>query len=263
MSEQFDTWLEDLDFFDPKNPMETSNPKIRAAFNDIVGAIIIAPDAGRKPTWMSDPRFALLSHIKTWVTTFSNTVIQRNLKELFVNKNPTPLLLLLGASATMSAMYMFREWVTYGEEGNPRLNEMFEEDEEIQRFIYNMFERGGLFGVFQPIADFWVGSRLGRSDFNLFDAAFPFANVVQKIIDIGAGLAQSSTTDERERAKGFRKSVDQLTRLVPLLNTSGQLRKDFVDSVAPSVGRKKKNKSFNFNFNTKAFGGNNFKAFGK
>jgi hypothetical protein len=254
---------EDLDFFDPSNPFETSNPKIRAAFNDIVGSIIIAPNPGAKPSWMSDPRFALLSHIKTWTNTFTNTIIQRNLKELFVNKNPTPLLLLIGAAAGISAVSLFREWVTYGEEGNPYLNQTFGEDEDVERFIYNMFERGGLFGIFQPIADFVVGSKYGRQDPDPIDSLLPTYNIIRKILTIASGLTQASTTDDRERAKGFRRAIDQLTRLVPLLNTSGQYRKDLLDSVAPSVGRKKKNKSFNFNFNTKAFGGNNFKAFGK
>lgn len=254
---------EDLDFFDPSNPFETSNPKIRAAFNDIVGSIIIAPNPGAKPSWMSDPRFALLSHIKTWTNTFTNTIIQRNLKELFVNKNPTPLLLLIGAAAGISAVSLFREWVTYGEEGNPYLNQTFDkEDDAVARFIYNMFERGGLFGIFQPIADFVVGSKYGRQDPDPADSMFPTYNILRKILTIVSGLTQASTTDDRERAKGIRRAVDQLTRLVPLLNVSGQLRKDFVDSVAPKVGRKKSNKSFNFNFNTKAFGGNNFKSFG-
>jgi hypothetical protein len=204
-----------------------------------------------------------LSHIKTWTNTFTNTIIQRNLKELFVNKNPTPLLLLIGAAAGISAVSLFREWVTYGEEGNPYLNQTFGEDEDVERFIYNMFERGGLFGIFQPIADFVVGSKYGRQDPDPIDSLLPTYNIIRKILTIASGLTQASTTDDRERAKGFRRAIDQLTRLVPLLNTSGQYRKDLLDSVAPSVGRKKKNKSFNFNFNTKAFGGNNFKAFGK
>ena len=253
----------DLDMFDKNDPMGTSNPKIRAALNDIVASIIIAPDAGRKPTWMSDPRFGLLSHIKTWTFTFTNTVLQRSYKELMAHGNPMPLVYLAGFGAVLSMQHSLREWMTYGEEGNPFLNEMFDEEDETLRFVYNAFERGGLFGVFQFAADFIVGSRIGRQSFDPGGTLIPAYNLMKRFFDVGAGLIQAVNTDAREQAKGLRKAFDNFTRLLPLISIAGQSRKDLVDYVTPTAGRKKKNKSFNFNFNTKAFGGNSFKSFGR
>lgn len=253
----------DLDMFDKNDPMGTSNPKIRAALNDIVASIIIAPDAGRKPTWMSDPRFGLLSHIKTWTFTFTNTVLQRSYKELMSHGNPMPLVYLAGFGAVLSMQHSLREWMTYGEEGNPFLNEMFDEEDETLRFVYNAFERGGLFGVFQFAADFVVGSRIGRQSFDPGGTLIPAYNLVKRFGDVFAGLIQAVNTDAREQSKGLRKAFDNLTRLLPLISIAGQTRKDLVDYVTPKAGRKKKNSSFNFNFNTKAFGGNSFKSFGR
>ena len=253
----------DLDMFDPTDPMGTSNPKIRAALNDIVASIIIAPDAGRKPTWMSDPRFGLLSHIKTWTFTFTNTVLQRSYKELMAHGNPMPLVYLAGFGAMLSLQHSLREWMTYGEEGNPFLNEMFDEEDETLRFVYNAFERGGLFGVFQFAADFVVGSRIGRQSWNPAGSLIPAYNLLTRFGDSVAGLFQAINTDAREQAKGLRKAFDNFTRLLPLISISGQARKDLVDYVTPKAGRKKKNSSFNFNFNTKAFGGSSFKSFGR
>lgn len=253
----------DLDMFDTSDPMGTSNPKIRAALNDMVASIIIAPDAGRKPTWMSDPRFGLLSHIKTWTFTFTNTVLQRSYKELMAHGNPMPLVYLAGFGAMLSLQHSLREWMTYGEEGNPFLNEMFDEEDDTLRFVYNAFERGGLFGVFQFAADFIVGSRIGRQSFDPGGTLIPAYNLVKRFGDVLAGLVQSVNTDAREQAKGLRKAFDNFTRLLPLISITGQARKDLVDYVTPKAGRKKKNSSFNFNFNTKAFGGNSFKSFGQ
>ena len=251
----------DLDMFDPTDPMGTSNPKIRAALNDIVASIIIAPDAGRKPTWMSDPRFGLLSHIKTWTFTFTNTVLQRSYKELFVNGNPMPLVYLAGFGAMLSLQHTLREWMTYGEEGNPFLNEMFDEDDETLRFVYNAFERGGLFGVFQFVADFVVGSRIGRQSFDPGGTLIPAYNLVKRFGDSLAGLLQAVSTDAREQAKGLRKAFDNFTRLLPLISITGQARKDLVDYVTPKAPRRRKG-VFSFP-NMKAFGGSSFKSFGR
>ena len=251
----------DLDMFDPADPMGTSNPKIRAALNDIVASIIIAPDAGRKPTWMSDPRFGLLSHIKTWTFTFTNTVLQRSYKELMAHGNPMPLVYLAGFGAMLSLQHTLREWMTYGEEGNPFLNEMFDEDEETARFIYNAFERGGLFGVFQFVADYVVGSRIGRQSFDPGGTMIPAYNLLRRFGDALAGLLQAVNTDAREQAKGLRKAFDNFTRLTPLLSITGQLRKDLVDYVTPKAPRKRKG-VFSFP-SMKAFGGSSFKSFGR
>jgi len=253
----------DLDAFDTNNPLETSSKKVNGALNKIVSQIIIAPDAGTKPTWMSDPRFSLISHIKTWTVTFTNTVLQRSWKELMVHGNPMPLVYLAGFGAILSLQHSLREWMTYGEDGNPFLNQVFEEGEETQRFIFNAFERGGLFGVFQFASDYIVGSRIGRQSFDPGGTLIPSYNLLRRIGDIGQGLIQSVSTDPKEQSKGWRKAVDNFTRIVPLLSISGQARKDLVDEIAPKSGRTKKNKNFNFNFGTKAFGGGNFKSFNR
>jgi hypothetical protein len=175
--------------------------------------------------------------------------------------NPMPLVYLAGFGAMLSLQHTLREWMTYGEEGNPFLNEMFDEDEETARFIYNAFERGGLFGVFQFVADYVVGSRIGRQSFDPGGTLIPAYNLLRRFGDALAGLLQAVNTDAREQAKGLRKAFDNFTRLTPLLSITGQLRKDLVDYVTPKAPRKRKG-AFSFP-STNAFGGNSFKSFGR
>ena len=112
---------EDLALFDRNDAQATANPKVRAALRQMVGQMIMDPNPGKKPAWMSDPRFALVAHLKSWLTTFNNTVLQRSVREV-TKGNPMPIIYLAGFGALNAMMYEMKEWLRYGEEGNPYLN---------------------------------------------------------------------------------------------------------------------------------------------
>jgi hypothetical protein len=198
--------------------------------------MIMDPNAGKKPAWMSDPRFALVAHLKSWITTFNNTVLQRSANEI-TKGNPMPLIYLAGFGALNAMLYEMKEWLRYGEEGNPYLNRLGLEKDNPLRFIYLAFERGGLFGPSQLFIDTLLGTRVG----NVADpvgSLIPTMNIVNRAIGGTAKIIMAPVADDSERA--FRQGVDDLSRLVPILNASGQFRSDFVTSITGvGVGRKK------------------------
>jgi hypothetical protein len=228
--------LEDVALFDRNNAQDTASPKVRAALRQMVGEMIMDPNAGKKPAWMSDPRFALVAHLKSWITTFNNTVLQRSANEI-TKGNPMPLIYLAGFGALNAMLYEMKEWLRYGEEGNPYLNRLGLEKDNPLRFIYLAFERGGLFGPSQLFIDTLLGTRVG----NVADpvgSLIPTMNIVNRAIGGTAKIIMAPVADDSERA--FRQGVDDLSRLVPILNASGQFRSDFVTSITGvGVGRKK------------------------
>ena len=129
---------------------------------------------------MSDPRFALVAHLKSWLTTFNNTVLQRSAREV-TKGNPMPIIYLAGFGALNAMLYEFKEWLRYGEEGNPYLNRLGLEKDNPLRFIYLALERGGLFGPAQIFVDFLLGTRTA-SDQRPIESLVPVMNIVTRAL---------------------------------------------------------------------------------
>ena len=72
-----------------------------------------------------------------------------------------PLIYLAGFGALNAMLYEFKEWLRYGEEGNPYMNRLGFEKGTSGRFIYTAIERGGLFGPSQFFVDVILGTRVG------------------------------------------------------------------------------------------------------
>jgi hypothetical protein len=228
----------DLDLFDKQNPKETSNAKVRAALRDMNKEIIMAPDPGRKPGWMSDPRWQLVSHIKTWIFTFNNTVLQRSWRELMAHGNPLPLVYLAGFGLSAALAYEWREWMRYGEEGNPYMNKLGLEKGDPMRFAYLMLERGGLMGPFQLVSDLMLGTRVGSGS-GYISNLVPSLNVAERVLTGLAVGIQAPMADDP--AKQWRRSLDNLSRATPFLNAMGNYRTEFINELSGyTPGRKKK-----------------------
>ena len=243
-SEKYKRWLtevgltaEDLALFDRSDAQATANPKVRAALRQMVGQMIMDPNPGKKPAWMSDPRFALVAHLKSWLTTFNNTVLQRSVREV-TKGNPMPIIYLAGFGALNAMMYEMKEWLRYGEEGNPYLNRLGLEKDNPLRFIYLALERGGLFGPAQIFVDFLLGTRTA-SDQRPIESLVPVMNIVTRALSGTAKIIMAPTAENPDRA--FRSGVDDLSRLVPILNASGQFRSEFVTQITGvEPGRRRK-----------------------
>tara|TARA_B100000035_G_scaffold92368_2_gene78033 strand:- start:1104 stop:9533 length:8430 start_codon:yes stop_codon:yes gene_type:complete len=229
---------QDLAMFDPKDAMASANPKVRAALRQIVNETIMNPDPGRKPAWMSDPRFALVAHIKSWIFTFNNTVLQRTAREV-TKGNVMPLIYLAGFGALNAVMYEMKEWLRYGEEGNPYLNRIGLEKDNPYRFLFLALERGGLFGPAQFAVDTVLGTRVGTGGSDIAGALVPSYNLANRALNGVAYIIDAPFSENPD--KKFRRGVDELSRLVPGLNAAGQFRSDFVTQITGvEPGRRKR-----------------------
>ena len=229
---------QDLAMFDPKDAMASANPKVRAALRQIVNETIMNPDPGRKPAWMSDPRFALVAHIKSWIFTFNNTVLQRTAREV-TKGNVMPLIYLAGFGALNAVMYEMKEWLRYGEEGNPYLNRIGLEKDNPYRFLFLALERGGLFGPTQFAVDTVLGTRVGTGGSDIAGALVPSYNLANRALNGVANIIDAPFSENPDRK--FRRGVDELSRLVPGLNAAGQFRSDFVTQITGvEPGRRRK-----------------------
>lgn len=76
-----------------KDEAQVAAEKIQEAMFRFVDGAVVRPNAAHRATWMSDPRFQLLSHLKQFTFSFQSAVLNRARNE-YIHGNTTPLLLL-------------------------------------------------------------------------------------------------------------------------------------------------------------------------
>lgn len=228
----------DVKNYDKANYQATMNDQIAAAIRQVVNETVLSPNPSQKPTYFSDPRFMLLSHIRSYQTAFTNTVLQRVVREALggggglsqVNISP-----LLGLSVVVMMgvmLYELREWIRFGDEGNPFYNRLGLEKGDPARTILTAMDRGGLWAFMQPFVDAFLGSRIGKNP-NLGSAFSPSIGMAESYLK---GMFKVLLPkDEQE----FRQGVSEITRNVPILNMLGEARQDLVTQItgiAPGTG---------------------------
>lgn len=72
---------------------QTAAEQIQEAMFRFVDGAVVRPNAAHRATWMSDPRFQLLSHLKQFTFSFQSAVLNRARNE-YIHGNSTPMLLL-------------------------------------------------------------------------------------------------------------------------------------------------------------------------
>ena len=150
-----------------------------------------------------------------------------------------PLIYLAGFGALNAVMYEMKEWLRYGEEGNPYLNRIGLEKDNPYRFLFLALERGGLFGPAQFAVDTVLGTRVGTGGSDIAGALVPSYNLANRALNGVANIIDAPFSENPDRK--FRRGVDELSRLVPGLNAAGQFRSDFVTQITGvEPGRRRK-----------------------
>ena len=85
-----------------------------------------------------------------------------------------------------------------------------------------------MFGPAQIFIDFLLGTRTS-SDQRPIESLVPVMNIVNRAITGTFKIVMAPTSENPDRM--FRSGVDDLSRLVPILNASGQFRSDFVTEI--------------------------------
>lgn len=113
-----EAWVKEGAQLDPDWTPDSRNGRVAAGIQRFVQESIFAPNKGLKPAFANDPRFALISHLKSFMFGFYNTIIKglfkqlgdsKNFKEVMVVMLPLIPLFMLGAMS----MWM-RDMLKYG-----------------------------------------------------------------------------------------------------------------------------------------------------
>jgi hypothetical protein len=132
---------------DKNGDLDYSNPKIQVAVKRWVDQSILRPNAAHRPTWMSDPHYAIFGHMKQFSYTFHDTIMKRAWMEAKAHGNMAPMAIMLGAFAPMmvasdlaKSIMLTGDTPTWAKEGLPSM-------------IDHGVRRAGLLGLAQPYAD--------------------------------------------------------------------------------------------------------------
>ncbi len=141
--------------------------RMRVAINRWVDGAVLRPDAADKPPWMSDPRFALVSHLKTFVYSFHETIMKRVLHEA-EHGNYHPAMAMASYVPIMIASDMLKGLIQGGGQ-QPEWKDKWGPGD----YAWSGMQRAGLFGTGQFLVDDMThtGSLAGPAVEQLADAA--------------------------------------------------------------------------------------------
>jgi hypothetical protein len=128
--------------------------RIKAALNRYIDESMIRPDASIRPVWMSDPGYALFSHLKSFLYGFHETFLRRVWREATIHHNLLPMFMLGMLALPFAAVgYELRRFITGADEKTkPRGAD----------YLLEVIERAGLPGAFQLIVDMEQSAEFGK-----------------------------------------------------------------------------------------------------
>jgi len=93
--------------------VDTQVAKMKMAVNTWVDGAVVRPDATKKATWMNDPYFALMAHMKSYTYAFHDTILKRVAHEA-AHGNNQPLVALGAYVPVMFAADMMKAYIIGG-----------------------------------------------------------------------------------------------------------------------------------------------------
>jgi hypothetical protein len=131
---------------DDKGDLNYADPKIQVAIKRWVDQAILRPNAAQRPAWMSDPHFALFSHMKQFSYSFHDVILKRAWLEAKNNGNLSPIgILTMGFVPMMIAADAAKAILLTGNEPYWM--------KDLPSTINHGVNRAGLLGIAQPYAD--------------------------------------------------------------------------------------------------------------
>lgn len=121
--------------------------KMRMAVQRWVDSAILRPNAAQRPSWASDPHFALIFHLKQFTYSFHQVILKRTAHE-WVNGNLTPAMVLASYVPFMLAADIAKGLLQGGGD-EPRWKEGW----TLGDYTSNAVQRAGLLGIGQFALD--------------------------------------------------------------------------------------------------------------
>jgi hypothetical protein len=144
------------DFVKMKTGDSDRDARIHNAMLRFVDESILRPDPSQRPLWASDPNYMLISQYKSFTYAFQSTILKRIGHE-FREGNYEPLLLALAYVPMMLATELLREFLQYGEDGNPNRDNW-----GVAEYAAYSAKRTGLLGPKEFLTDAVADPTYGR-----------------------------------------------------------------------------------------------------
>jgi len=167
------------------------NENIMVALHQFVDESILRPDASQRPSWMSDQRFLLLAHLKSFIFTYHETILRRVWSQVQSGeiKNPEVLLPFMGFFVLALAISAFgyelrREVMHAGDVPEWARKDAWD-------YINESVQRAGMLGVMQFVVDSYEAE--GRGKMALMSLAGPTASQLEMFFteDLSYSLPRS------------------------------------------------------------------------
>lgn len=206
-TEHSERWLSELNLkasdikLDAKGELDYSDPKIqRAIFRWVEGAIL-RPNASMRPSWSSDPHFALIFHLKQFTYAMQKVLLERVANEAkHGNYDPAITMILTYVPAMMAADFL-RGIAAHGGEEPPWKRRWTFGD-----YLADGVQRAGLFGVPQLALDAakWGPTELaGPAVEQVNRIGKTFLRDIERDIELDVKAAASGNIGDLERARDF------------------------------------------------------------
>jgi len=161
---------------------------LQAAIHRYVDGAVLRPNAAHRPIWMSDPHYALLSHLKQFTYSFHQTILKRVAEEMRYG-NYAPILPLLSYIPISIAASMVKGIVQGGGD-DPEWKKGW----GVADYVWDGTQRAGLLGIRQFGVD--IMEDVGRGETGLSTIVGPAASHVLGFArDITRGNAAHAVID--------------------------------------------------------------------
>jgi hypothetical protein len=166
--------------------------RVRNALNRFVNEAILRPNAAQRPIWASDPNFALIFHLKSFMFSFHDRILRRAFQEAALG-NVAPLVILSAFVPAMLFADILRDMIRFGLGGDPRKASWGLEDH-----IWNATQRSGVNGIGQLLVD-------AKSDIQF--GGFGYESMVGPTVDGITDLDGLFASDNEEQWRAFGRNL--------------------------------------------------------
>jgi hypothetical protein len=153
-----------------------SSERVDYAIHRFVDSSVVRPNAAIRPTWGSDPRYAVLWHLKSFMFGFHEVFLRRVMHETNMAEGAAKVIpfMMLGMFALPLAAfgYELRKLITGRDLGAG--------DMDFWEYNYEIAQRSGIFGTLQFVADMEAAGDFGKPF--LLGAAGPSAEQAWDVV---------------------------------------------------------------------------------
>ena len=131
---------------------QARDDRVRSALAEFVDTSILRPSPSQRPLWASDPHWALVFHLKSFMYSFQKTILNRVWYEA-KQGNMLPMAQLAGYIPVMIAVGMIKDVVKTAGDDDDDFTPAFKENWDTFDYMWDAVQKGGLTGIAQPIFD--------------------------------------------------------------------------------------------------------------